>query len=103
MMTPARETLQSWLHRPFFLAMMAAVLSTVLLLGASLFVVIQQIQQRESDQMNAQGERFLQRLEQLFGQLRESLDDLQNQTRSEARRVGKEGGSTCRYRWSPEK
>ena len=79
MMTAARETLQSWLHRPLFLAMMAAALSTVLLLAGSLFVVVQQIQQRESDQMNAQGERFLQRLEQLFGQLRESLDDLQNQ------------------------
>ena len=79
MMTAARETLQSWLHRPIFLAMMAAVLSTVLLLAGSLAVVMQQIQQRESDQMNAQGERFLQRLEQLFGQLRESLDDLRNQ------------------------
>ena len=79
MMTAARETLQSWLHRPLFLAMMAAALSTVLLLAGSLAVVMQQIQQRESDQMNAQGERFLQRLEQLFGQLREGLDDLQNQ------------------------
>lgn len=79
MMTAARENLQSWLHRPLFLAMIAAALSTVLLLAGSLFVVVQQIQQRESDQMNAQGERFLLRLEQLFGQLRESLDDLQNQ------------------------
>ena len=79
MMTAARETLQSWLHRPLFLATMAAALSTVLLLAGSLFVVVQQIQQRESEQMNAQGERFLQRLEQLFGQLREGLDDLQNQ------------------------
>ena len=79
MMPPARETLHSWLHRPLFLAMLAAALSTVLLLAGSLFVTMQQIQQRESDQMNAQGERFLQRLEQLFGQLRESLDDLQNQ------------------------
>ncbi|WP_434576653.1 EAL domain-containing protein [Pseudomonas sp. Z3-6] len=78
-MTAARENLQSWLHRPLFLAMIAAALSTVLLLAGSLFVVVQQIQQRESDQMNAQGERFLLRLEQLFGQLRESLDDLQNQ------------------------
>lgn len=79
MMKATQETLQSWLHRPLLLAMMAAALSTVLLLAGSLFVVMLQIQQRESDQMNAQGERFLQRLEQLFGQLRESLDDLQNQ------------------------
>ncbi|MCE0463785.1 EAL domain-containing protein [Pseudomonas uvaldensis] len=78
-MTATREALQSWLHRPLFLAMVAAALSTVLLLAASLFVTVQQVKQRESDQMNAQGERFLQRLEQLFGQLRESLDDLQTQ------------------------
>ena len=78
-MKAARETLHSWLHRPLFLAMVAAALSTLLLLAGSLFVVMQQTQQRESEQMNAQGERFLQRLEQLFGQLRESLDDLQNQ------------------------
>lgn len=79
MMTATREALQSWLHRPLFLAMVAAALSTALLLAASLFVVVQQVKQRESDQMNAQGERFLQRLEQLFGQLREGLDDLQTQ------------------------
>ncbi|AOE63123.1 EAL domain-containing protein [Pseudomonas corrugata] len=78
-MKAARETLHSWLHRPLFLATVAAALSTLLLLAGSLFVVVQQTQQRESDQMNAQGERFLQRLEQLFGQLRESLDDLQAQ------------------------
>jgi len=79
MMMASRETVQSWLHRPLFLAAVAAALSTALLLAGSLFVVVQQIQQRESEQMNAQGERFLQRLEQLFGQLREGLDDLQNQ------------------------
>ena len=78
-MTAARETLQSWLHRPLFLAILAAILSTLLLLAGSLFVVKQQIELRESEQMNAQGERFVQRLEQLFGQLRESLDDLQHQ------------------------
>ncbi|WP_260958462.1 EAL domain-containing protein [Pseudomonas citri] len=78
-MTAARETLQSWLHRPLFLAILAATLSTLLLLAGSLFVVKQQIELRESEQMNAQGGRFVQRLEQLFGQLRESLDDLQNQ------------------------
>ena len=35
-MTATREALQSWLHRPFFLAMVAAALSTLLLLAASL-------------------------------------------------------------------
>jgi sensor c-di-GMP phosphodiesterase-like protein len=38
-----------------------------------------QVQQRESEQMNAQGQRFLERLEQLFGQLREGLDVLEAQ------------------------
>ncbi len=78
-MTAARETLRSWFYRPWFLAILAAVLSTVMLLAGSMFVALNQIQQNESLEMNAQGERFLARLEQLFGQLRESLDDLEAQ------------------------
>jgi sensor c-di-GMP phosphodiesterase-like protein len=79
MMPAARETLHSWFHRPWFLAMIAAVLSATLLLLGSLGVALHQVQQRESKQMNAQGERFLERLEQLFGQLREGLDELEAQ------------------------
>ncbi|MCP1498882.1 sensor c-di-GMP phosphodiesterase-like protein [Pseudomonas migulae] len=78
-MTAARETLRSWFYRPWFLAMLAAALSSVVLLALSLFVAIHQVEQKESMEMNAQGERFLARLEQLFGQLRESLDDLEAQ------------------------
>ncbi|WP_310055177.1 EAL domain-containing protein [Pseudomonas synxantha] len=78
-MPAARETLQSWFHRPWFLGLLAAVLSATLLMAGSLFVAIHQIEQNESEEMNAQGERFLARLEQLFGQLRESLDDLEAQ------------------------
>jgi len=78
-MTAARETLRSWFYRPWFLAMLAAVLSAGLLMAAFMFLAIHQVQQNESGEMNAQGERFLARLEQLFGQLRESLDDLQAQ------------------------
>ncbi|SEF03705.1 MULTISPECIES: EAL domain-containing protein [Pseudomonas] len=78
-MTAARETLRSWFYRPWFLAMLAAALSSVLLLALSLFVAMHQIEQNESQEMNAQGERFLARLEQLFGQLREGLDDLEAQ------------------------
>ncbi|WGK90649.1 EAL domain-containing protein [Pseudomonas migulae] len=78
-MPAARETLRSWFYRPWFLAMLAAALSSVLLLALSLFVAIHQIEQNESLEMNAQGERFLSRLEQLFGQLREGLDDLEAQ------------------------
>ncbi|APC19247.1 cyclic diguanylate phosphodiesterase [Pseudomonas frederiksbergensis] len=78
-MTAASETLRSWFYRPWSLAILAAVLSAALLLAGSLGVALRQVQQRESEQMNAQGERFLERLEQLFGQLREGLDDLEAQ------------------------
>ncbi|MCA4961508.1 EAL domain-containing protein [Pseudomonas sp. Y24-6] len=78
-MPPARETLRSWFYRPWFLATLAAVFSATLLLTGSLFVAVHHIDKNESEEMNAQGERFLARLEQLFGQLRESLDDLEAQ------------------------
>ena len=79
MMVATRATLRSWFYRPWFLAMIAAVLSASLLIAGGMFVAMRQIEQNESQEMNAQGERFLARLEQLFGQLRESLDDLQAQ------------------------
>lgn len=78
-MNAARETFHSWFHRPWFLGLLAAVLSATLLMTGSLFVAVHQVEQNESEEMNAQGERFLARLEQLFGQLRESLDDLEAQ------------------------
>ena len=79
MMVATRETLRSWFYRPWFLAMIAAVLSAALLITGGMFFAVHQIEQNESQEMNAQGERFLARLEQLFGQLRESLDDLEAQ------------------------
>ncbi|UVL72741.1 EAL domain-containing protein [Pseudomonas protegens] len=79
MMPAAREPLRTWLHRPWTLAMLAAVLSAVILLLGSAGLAMHQVQQRESEQMNAQGQRFLERLEQLFGQLREGLDVLEAQ------------------------
>jgi sensor c-di-GMP phosphodiesterase-like protein len=79
MMVATRETLRSWFYRPWFLAMIAAVLSAALLIAGGTFFAMRQIEQNESQEMNAQGERFLARLEQLFGQLRESLDDLEAQ------------------------
>ncbi|POA22871.1 cyclic diguanylate phosphodiesterase [Pseudomonas sp. FW300-N1A1] len=79
MMAAARETLRNWFHRPWSLAMLAAALSAAFLLAGSLGLALRQVQLRESEQMNAQGERFLERLEQLFGQLREGLDDLEAQ------------------------
>ena len=79
MMAATRATLRSWFYRPGFLAMIAAVLSAGLLFSGAMFVAMRQVEQSESQVMNAQGERFLTRLEQLFGQLRESLDDLEAQ------------------------
>jgi sensor c-di-GMP phosphodiesterase-like protein len=79
MMTAARETFRSWFYRPWFLGLLAAAVSATLLMTGSLFVAMHQVEQNESLEMNAQGERFLARLEQLFGQLRESLDDLEAQ------------------------
>lgn len=76
---PARQTLRSWFHRPWSLALLAALLSVALLSAGSLGVVMHQVRQHESEQMNAQGQRFLERLEQLFGQLREGLDQLEAQ------------------------
>ncbi|MDN4545368.1 MULTISPECIES: EAL domain-containing protein [unclassified Pseudomonas] len=78
-MAAARDTFRSWFYHPWFLGLMAAVLSTGMLMTGSLFVALHQVEQNESEEMNAQGERFLARLEQLFGQLRESLDDLEAQ------------------------
>ena len=79
MMVATRATLRSWFYRPWFLAMIAAVFSAGLLIAGGMFVAMRQIEQNESQEMNTQGERFLARLEQLFGQLRESLDDLEAQ------------------------
>src|SRR3546814_16099505 len=41
--------------------------------------------------------RFLDRQYTVWGRVIEGLENV----RSEARRVGKEGGSTCRFRWVP--
>lgn len=72
-------SLRQFFHRPWLLAAIAALASASLLLAASVGVTLQQMKHSESDQMNAQGERFLERLEQVFGQLREAVDQLQAQ------------------------
>lgn len=53
-MAVARETLRSWFYRPWFLATLAAALSATLLMTASLFLAMHQVEQRESQEMNAQ-------------------------------------------------
>lgn len=71
--------LRQFFYRPWMLASLAALASAAVLLTASIGIALQQMKQSESAQMNAQGERFLDRLEQVFGQLREGVDDLQAQ------------------------
>ncbi|MFV3403876.1 EAL domain-containing protein [Pseudomonas sp. NY15463] len=70
---------RQFFHRPWPLAVLAASASAALLLAASVGVTLQQMRQSEIAQMNARGERFLDRLEQVFGQLREGVDQLQAQ------------------------
>ena len=69
--------LRQFFYRPWMLAALAAIASAALLLTASIAIALQQMKQSESEQMNAQGERFLERLEQVFGQLREGVDLLE--------------------------
>lgn len=78
-MSPAL-LLRGLLYRPWLLATLAASASAVLLLLGSLGVAMHQVQVNESEQMNARGERFLERLEQIFGQLRQGVDQLQAQS-----------------------
>lgn len=78
-MSSAFAALRRLLYRPWLMATLAATASATLLLLASIGVAMHQLQQSESAQMNAKGERFLERLEQIFGQLREGVDALQAQ------------------------
>ncbi|WP_194788560.1 EAL domain-containing protein [Pseudomonas sp. UFMG81] len=71
---------RQFFHHPWLLAVLAALASAALLLAASVGVTLQQMKESESAQMNARGERFLDRLEQVFGQLREGVDQLQAQS-----------------------
>ncbi len=76
---PAATRLRINLSHPWLLALMAALVSAVVLLCGSFGLAVHQARQSETLQMNAQGERFLVRLEQLFGQLRAGLDQLEQQ------------------------
>uniref|UniRef100_UPI001C072BE8 CSS-motif domain-containing protein n=1 Tax=Acinetobacter nosocomialis TaxID=106654 RepID=UPI001C072BE8 len=78
-MSSAIGLLRQIFYRPWMLATLAALASAALLLSASIGIALQQLKQSETEQMYAQGERFLERLEQVFGQLREGVDLLQAQ------------------------
>nr|WP_312934748.1 EAL domain-containing protein [Pseudomonas sp.] len=72
-------SLRQMILRPWLLAALAALASAALLLAASVGLNLQQTRQNESAHMNAQGKRFLERLEQVFGELRQGVDTLQAQ------------------------
>lgn len=78
-MSALLTALRQFFYRPWMLATLAALASGAVLLTASFGIALQQMKQNESAQMNAQGDRFLERLEQVFGQLREGVDALQAQ------------------------
>ncbi|NNJ18414.1 EAL domain-containing protein [Pseudomonas putida CSV86] len=78
-MSPALQLLRGLLYRPWLLASLAASASAFLLLLGSLGLAMHQVQVNESERMNARGERFLERLEQIFGQLRQGVDQLYKQ------------------------
>ncbi|MDZ3994434.1 EAL domain-containing protein [Pseudomonas sp. Teo4] len=78
-MSALLTVLRQIFYRPWMLATLAALASGAVLLTASFGIALQQMKQSESAQMNAQGDRFLERLEQVFGQLREGVDALQAQ------------------------
>ncbi|MFF7109702.1 EAL domain-containing protein [Pseudomonas sichuanensis] len=79
-MPAPNASVRQFFHHPWLLAVLAALGSAALLLAASVGVTLQQMKDSESAQMNARGERFLERLEQVFGQLREGVDQLQSQS-----------------------
>jgi sensor c-di-GMP phosphodiesterase-like protein len=78
-MLGAATSFRMTFYRPWLMALLAALLSAAMLLAGSFALAVHQARQNESEQMKAQGERFLVRLEQLFGQLRLGLDQLEAQ------------------------
>jgi len=78
-MLGASSSFRMTFYRPWLMALLAALLSAAVLLAGSFALAVHQARQTESEQMKAQGERFLVRLEQLFGQLRVGLDQLETQ------------------------
>ncbi|KFE56545.1 EAL domain-containing protein [Pseudomonas syringae] len=78
-MLGAATSFRMTFYRPWLMALLAAMLSAAVLLAGSFALAVHQARQNESEQMKAQGERFLVRLEQLFGQLRVGLDQLEAQ------------------------
>lgn len=67
------------LDHPWRMAAQATLLSLLLLILGSLGLALMQAREAERAALDARGERFLQRIEQVFGQLRQALDRLERQ------------------------
>lgn len=78
-MRDAATSFRTTFYRPWLMALLAALMSAAVLLAGSFALALHQARENESEQMSTQGGRFLVRLEQLFGQLRAGLDQLEAQ------------------------
>lgn len=78
-MPPSLTQLRRTLYRPWPMALLATLLGILLFGLVGLWLADWRAQQVESERLQAQGQRFVQRLEQVFGQLNEALDQLEQQ------------------------
>ncbi|HSC83819.1 MAG TPA: EAL domain-containing protein [Pseudomonas sp.] len=78
-MSPQLVQLRRTLYRPWPMTLLAILFSGVLLGLAGLWLANQQAQQAEGERLQLLGQRFLQRIEQIFGQLQQALDQLEQQ------------------------
>lgn len=67
------------LFRPWPAALLAGLLAALLFGAGGLWLANHQAQQAEAERLQLQGKRFLERIEQVFGQLGEALDELEQQ------------------------
>ena len=78
-MSPRLPRLRRALFRPWPAALLVGLLAALLFGALGLWLANRQAQQAESERLQAQGQRFLQRIEQVFGQLGDALDELEQQ------------------------
>lgn len=78
-MLQAMLRLCRYLYHPWRMAILATLLSALLLALGSLGLALYQAGKIEREELGVRGERFLQRIEQVFGQLRRALDQLESQ------------------------
>jgi sensor c-di-GMP phosphodiesterase-like protein len=72
-------SLRRLLFRPWPAALLATFLGILLFGMAGLWLANNQAQRAEAERLQVQGQRFLQRIEQIFGQLGAALDELEQQ------------------------